>query len=87
MRYVQIPNPNTFRLCEFFLRAFACRAPRARGLMLGVFLSSSLALSGCGQKGPLYMPRPEFPAPATSGAGAQPAPEASPAPKPVGPVQ
>ncbi|MFZ9116362.1 MAG: LPS translocon maturation chaperone LptM [Burkholderiaceae bacterium] len=55
--------------------------------MLGVFLSSSLALSGCGQKGPLYMPRPEFPAPATSGAGAQPAPEASPAPKPVGPVQ
>ncbi len=35
-----------------------------RTLLLGM-IAATFGLAGCGQKGPLYLPQPEQPAPAT----------------------
>ncbi|HCO56960.1 MAG: lipoprotein [Proteobacteria bacterium] len=53
----------------------------------GFILSLCLGLAGCGQKGPLYMPSPEFPAPTKQGPGSLQDPTAPVPVKPGSPLK
>jgi predicted small lipoprotein YifL len=61
IRDVQKQNPNAHPLDEFCVRSSKLSGWVVRRGSLALVLV--LGLAGCGQKGPLYMPTPEFPAP------------------------
>ncbi|MEK9811689.1 MAG: lipoprotein [Bordetella sp.] len=58
---MQKQSLNTHPLDEFCVRSSKRSGCVVRRCSLALLLI--LGLAGCGQKGPLYMPTPEFPAP------------------------
>jgi predicted small lipoprotein YifL len=64
-------SPITYPLCAYgpsgasveTAQRFVCRQKSCALGLAGLIIASLYLLTGCGQKGPLYMPSPEFPPP------------------------